>query len=223
MMNTLGLKRKLENESHIWFRGVLSNSDLDKFDYACNLGAKAGARFSIPRDLESVFHKNGSIFSCLNQLIPNVRPVRCVYFNKTNDANWAVPWHQDRVIAVKEKHEIDGYKNWSNKHGLWHCEPPLNILKQMLFVRIHLDDNSEENGAMEIAKGSHLEGFVASEEAQRIAEKYQTHLCEAKRGDVLVLNMMMLHRSLASRSLLSRRTLRVDFAGDILPKPLDFS
>ena len=172
---------------------------------------------------KDVFISNEAFLSQLNQISSDVQPVRIVYFNKSDDANWAVPWHQDRVIAVKEKHEIDGYKNWSNKHGLWHCEPPLNILKQMLFVRIHLDDSTEENGAMEIAKGSHFEGFVTSKEAQGIAEKYETHLCEAKRGDVLVLNMMTLHRSLASRSLLSRRTLRVDFAGDILPEPLDFS
>jgi hypothetical protein len=32
--------------------------------------------------------------------------VRGILFDKTPDANWKVPWHQDVTIAVKERSEI---------------------------------------------------------------------------------------------------------------------
>src|SRR5690349_5771700 len=32
----------------------------------------------------------------------DVRLVRAIYFNKTENANWKVPWHQDLTIAVRE-------------------------------------------------------------------------------------------------------------------------
>lgn len=187
-----------------------------------DLGVKAGARINMEAFLKEAFTSDGSIIPLLDKILPNTKPVRVVHFNKSKETNWAVPWHQDRVIAVKEKYEYAGYKNWSKKAGVWHCEPPISILEKILFVRIHLDDSDEENGAMEIAKGSHVEGFVPSEQAKNIAEKYNSHICKAKRGDVLVLKMLTLHRSLVSQNSSLRRTLRIDFADDILPKPLSF-
>lgn len=44
---------------------------------------------------------------------PNLRPTRVVTFDKSETANWGVPWHQDRVIAVQERHDVDGFENWS--------------------------------------------------------------------------------------------------------------
>lgn len=35
--------------------------------------------------------------------------IRSILFDKTAGANWAVLWHQDRTIAVKEKREVDGF------------------------------------------------------------------------------------------------------------------
>lgn len=220
--NISKLLHKFEFESHVWFRGALSTGDLNQFDRACELGADAGKRFTLSDSLKDVFSENGSISPLLNQLIPNTRPVRAVYFNKTKETNWAVPWHQDRIIAVEEKQELTGYKNWSQKAGVWHCEPPTNVLDEMLFVRIHLDDTDCSNGAMEIALGSHREGVVSADGASTIAKKYNTHICEAERGDILVLKMLTLHRSLISQNSTPRRTLRIDFADEILPKPLSF-
>ncbi|MCA9060395.1 MAG: hypothetical protein KDA85_17920, partial [Planctomycetaceae bacterium] len=41
--------------------------------------------------------------------------IRATLFDKTPSANWGVFWHQDLAIAVREKHEVDGYRAWTCK------------------------------------------------------------------------------------------------------------
>jgi len=43
-----------------------------------------------------------------------------------------VPWHQDRIIAVARKTQVPGSHNWSHQAGVWHCEPPGEVLQRML-------------------------------------------------------------------------------------------
>ncbi|MEM8653559.1 MAG: phytanoyl-CoA dioxygenase family protein [Pseudomonadota bacterium] len=146
-----------------------------------------------------------------------MRPVRAVGFDKRAGSNWAVPWHQDRVIAVKDRRAVSGFSGWSQKAGVWHCSPPLEVLRPMLFLRLHLDACSAENGVMEIALGSHHAGLVAAFEAAQVAGRYTTEVTEAAAGDVLVLSMLVLHRSCPSGVDAPRRTLRVDLADRGLP------
>jgi hypothetical protein len=44
--------------------------------------------------------------------------VRATLFNKTAESNWRVQWHQDRAIAVRERHDVTGYGPWSSKAGV---------------------------------------------------------------------------------------------------------
>ena len=66
--------------------------------------------------------------------------VRGILFDKTEGANWKVPWHQDVTIAIKDRVDIDGFGPWSIKQGVQHVQPPAYVLQKMLSVRIHLDD-----------------------------------------------------------------------------------
>ena len=43
------------------------------------------------------------------------RVVRAIYFDKSPEVNWLVPWHQDLTIAVQQKREVEGYGPWSIK------------------------------------------------------------------------------------------------------------
>ena len=96
------------------------------------------------------------------------------------------------------------------------------ILDHMLFVRLHLDNESVESGPIQIALGSHLCGFVRSEDAQIRANAHEVETCIGKRGDILVLKMLMLHRSAPAVQATSRRVLRVDYANSPLPRPLEW-
>ena len=152
---------------------------------------------------------------------PGYFPVRVVSFNKSKAANWRVPWHQDRVIAVENKAcDVPGFKNWSLKGGIWHCEPPEQILAQMLFVRVFLDVCTAANGGMVFAVGSHRGGLQQANRAAEYAAQFPTETEEAQSGDILVLPMLTLHRSGDAVAEQSRRIFRIDFAATALPTPL---
>src|SRR3954464_6237384 len=71
--------------------------------------------------------------------------VRGILFDKTADANWLAPWHQDLSIAVKHRIDLPAFGPWSVKAGVVHVQPPLELLRQMLTIRLHLDDCDEQN------------------------------------------------------------------------------
>ena len=61
-------------------------------------------------------------------------------FDKTDGANWGVFWHQDLSIAVKERHEVEGFHAWTRKAGVQCVQPTVQIMSRILAVRLHLDD-----------------------------------------------------------------------------------
>src|SRR5205085_1960203 len=85
-------------------------------------------------------------------------PVRGLFFDKTEGANWPVPWHQDLSVALAQKVEREGWSNWTLKAGVHHVQPPCGILERMIAVRIHLDDCRFDNGPLRVVPGSHRFG-----------------------------------------------------------------
>lgn len=192
-------------------RGAIAPTSLEKLRLLVDVDGKPGARVS-PQSALFQTVCDLPVSNSLAETFAGMRPERVVVFNKTSDSNWVLPWHQDRVIAVSEKTERPGFTKWTRKAGEWHCEAPEHILQEMLFVRVHLDDVTAENGAMEIAVGSHRLGKISKVEIKDVVGSFEHEVTEASAGDVLVLSMLTLHRSLKSRSDQSRRALRVDYA-----------
>lgn len=222
-MDQKSIRQEFELQGRCWFRGVLSAHTLSVLDAASDLGRRPGKRLSPSADLKSVLSGESDLGKIMQAFRGDLIPARIVAFNKTADSNWAVPWHQDRIISVADRHEIAGFSNWSRKEHEWHCEPPRDLLDQMYFVRVHLDDNAVEDGVMRIALGSHREGYVPASDAKTAAERYPHENCIALRGDVLVLKMLTLHASSSSMTTNPRRVFRMDFAPQAgLPKPLEW-
>lgn len=206
-----------ETQGRIWFRGGLSDDELSVLDAACAMEHAPGVRLSASAEMRAALAPLNRI---AQNLIPSARAVRLVAFDKSAEANWALPWHQDRVIAVRERHEIEGFGAWTRKTGVWHVEPPIGLLEQMIFLRVHLDAADEASGCLELARGTHALGFVAAGKAAEVAEAHASELCVATRGDVLAAKALILHRSRASARTVSRRALRVDYSANELPTPL---
>ena len=95
------------------------------------------------------------IQAAVKAIATDLVPVRAILFDKNESANWTVPWHQDRAIAVREKIEFPGYGPWSVKSGVVHVQPPLEILEKMVTLRIHLDPCPEDNGPLRVIRGTH--------------------------------------------------------------------
>ena len=213
----------LEREGFVWFRAGLSEAELEDLESELEFGERPGYRPHASRPLLSKLAPPSPLGRLASRVLPNARPVRIVAFNKSPEANWAVPWHQDRVLAVRNREEVEGYSGWTRRDATWHVQPPLPILQNMVFARVHFDRNDQQNGAMELASGSHRHGYVSQTDAGEIARKHPSAVCEAERGDVVFIKALTLHRSLSSTSDAPRRALRIDYSNQDLPAPLEWA
>lgn len=204
--------RELEETGRVWSRALLRRDEIESFAALCDVGDKPGIRLDVTHDMRSFIGPGSVVARFAQSCGVDASPVRVVAFNKSSASNWAVPWHQDRVIAVQRRVDIPGYANWVLKGDVWHCEPPPELLQGMLFMRIHFDACDEENGAMEIALGSHKLGVTEARMARDTAEGHDVEVCRAAAGDVLAIKALTLHRSGSSNAGGNRRALRVDYA-----------
>lgn len=149
-------------------------------------------------------------------------PVRAVLFDKTSATNWALGWHQDRTIVVRERHDVPGFGPWTTKAGLQHVEPPFAIIEAMVTLRIHLDDVPAENAPLMIAPGSHRLGKIAESTIEEAINRLGKIACLAVRGDVWAYATPILHASEASTTGGRRRVLQIDYSRDELPAPLQW-
>lgn len=201
-----------------WSRLALTSQELSALRLVFKADARS-ARNPPNNDLRHLIEKM-DFFEILKAVRPRVRIVRIVLFNKNLAHNWALPWHQDRVIHVKNRQKMAGFTNWTKKSEQWHCEAPEQILHKMSFMQIYLDDVKVDEGPMEIALGSHKHGAVRETKIAAIVTRHKHDLCCAEAGDILRVPMLTIHRSHAAQKLSKRRLIRLDLAEDNLPQPL---
>ncbi|WP_156370251.1 phytanoyl-CoA dioxygenase family protein [Novosphingobium sp. Leaf2] len=149
-------------------------------------------------------------------------PVRAVLFNKAGDMNWALGWHQDRTIAVRQRVDTPGFGPWSVKRGIQHVEPPFAVIAAMLTVRIHIDRVDEDNAPLLVALGSHRLGRIAVTDVGAVVERCTIRPCLADAGDVWIYHTPVVHASRAARPGRRRRVLQVDYASQHLPAGLEW-
>jgi ectoine hydroxylase-related dioxygenase (phytanoyl-CoA dioxygenase family) len=186
---------------------------------------RTGARnFDVSKRVGELIGVDGAMGALAAKLAAgSARPVRMLFFEKTPSGNWAVPWHQDRTIAVKERIDIAGYGPWSSKGGVLHVEPPISILQGMLALRLFVDDCVEDDGPLEVAVGSHRYGRVPASEASDIARKSDIFTATGRAGDVLAMKSLAIHRAERAALPTRRGTLHVDYAVVDLPAPLEWA
>ena len=158
----------------------------------------------------------------LGALLPGMRPVRAILFDKNPGINWALGWHQDRTIAVRGRRELPGFGPWSMKQGMFHVEPPFALIESMRTIRVHLDPVPEDNAPLLIAPGSHRLGRIPETELAAVVERCGTAACLAEAGDVWLYATPIVHASAASSGARHRRVLQVDFSAEMLPHGLEW-
>jgi hypothetical protein len=162
----------------------------------------------------------GQIAATMMSAMP--RPVRAILFDKSVGANWSLGWHQDRVIAVRERIEVAGFGPWTRKHGALHVAPPVGVFAKMMTLRLHLDAVPEGNAPLLIAPGSHRYGRIAERDVGPTVERCGVFACLAKTGDAWLYATPILHASEAAQQPTHRRVLQVDYAIDDLPGGLEW-
>ncbi|TWT39459.1 phytanoyl-CoA dioxygenase family protein [Blastopirellula retiformator] len=172
-------------------------------------GAAYAARnvLSVYPDVAHVWRKPALVDMLLEVLGRDCGLVRVLYFDKPPEKTWSLPWHKDLTIAVREHvGPSQQYAKPTFKAGVPHVEAPLELLEQMLTLRIHLDDVDAENGALQVLPGSHKTGKAAASGTP--------HLIGCHRGDVLAMRPLLSHASGESTpgSNRHRRILHLEFA-----------
>ena len=163
------------------------------------------------------------LISIVKEVLGNkAKPVRSVYFDKVPEANWNVAWHQDTSIALKSKHEIDGFGPWSEKQGVAHVEPPEEYLAKTLTLRVHLDSANQDSGVLRIIPGTHKNGRISSKQIINIVESSNVVECNAKPGDVLLMNPLLFHSSRKAVTPSHRRIIHIEYSAMELPNPLEW-
>lgn len=114
-------------------------------------------------------------------------PVGMRFLDKTPDANWVSHWHQD-LAAGKEQ------------------------MREMVTIRLHLDDVDADNAPLYYAPGSHRFGWLRADDIAGVVERCGTAQCLARAGDAWAHPTLFLHGSDPARRPRQRRVLHADFA-----------
>jgi len=131
--------------------------------------------------------------------------VRVLYFDKPPDQSWALPWHTDSAIAVKNNRlPTEHFSKPTFKAGVAHVDAPDWLLENMLTLRLHLDDMTDENGPLKVLPGSHRGG----------SDRGPITVL-GQRGDVLLMRPLLSHSSNKSQdgTTKHRRILHFEFSG----------
>lgn len=214
----------IENDGYALFEGVFNPTEVHDLVEALGHGFERGG--------ESVRSRSGMPYAARNalefcpelarlwrhpmlvQLLREVLGesaglVRALYLDKPPENSWAVPWHKDVVIPVRPGEQASElFSKPTDRAGIPHAEAPLNVLRQMLTLRIHLDDNDDNNGPLQVLPNSHRTGKTLVVDGNRAMPVY------AHAGDVLVLRPLLAHKSGHVREGVTthRRVLQLQFA-----------
>ena len=149
------------------------------------------------------------------------RLIKSVYFDKPPKANWSVNWHQDLTVSLKNKTEVAGFKNWLPKEDYFSVQPPEMYLKDIITLRIHLDDCHRENGALRVIPASHMQVLDIKEMVPGFLKSEKT--CEVKKGGVLAMKPLLWHSSRRTNTPSNRRVVHLEFSSLMLPEPLEWN
>ena len=203
-------------------------ADLAQIQLSNEVKQRAGKAFGIRRLLEVIpsvraLAEGEIIRSIITPIVgENAQIVRGIFFDKNPVANWKVPWHQDIVIALREKKDVAGYSAWSTKAGVVHAQPPVKILQNIIAVRLHLDDTDENNGALRVISGSHKLGILEDDEIQKLKENNEQVTCSVAKGGALLIRPLLLHASSPAAIPTHRRVIHLEYSADNLPDGLEW-
>ena len=110
-------------------------------------------------DSANIWHRSALIDPLRAILGPRLGVVRALFFDKPPGGSWALPWHKDLTIAVRDN-SLEEAQNLhpTRKAGVPHIEAPEAVLANMLTARIHLDPVDDTNGPLKVVPGSHRDG-----------------------------------------------------------------
>lgn len=152
---------------------------------------------------------------------PDYFVIKSIYFDKPEQANWYVAYHQDLMITLAQKESVPGFGPWRAKQDQYSVQPPVPVLEGIYTLRIHLDDTDATNGALKVIPGSHQKGILRPELIDR--DNTTEVLCPVPAGGVMLMQPLLLHSSGRNQENKRRRVIHIEFSRTALPTPLSWS
>ncbi|MDY3520681.1 phytanoyl-CoA dioxygenase family protein [Riemerella anatipestifer] len=228
------IKSEVDTLGFSTIRGIYDENEIKKISDCIESVDKNKATFRKSKDLfairqflKEVPETKEMIFnSKLNSIIKNVFGsdyfvVKSIYFDKPENSNWFVSYHQDLTISVGQKIEIENFGPWTTKQNQYAVQPPTDILENIYTIRIHLDETDENNGALKVIPNSHSKGILRPE---NIDWNTTTEtICNVKQGGIMIMKPLILHGSNRTTNHKKRRVIHIEFSSLELPQGLDWS
>ncbi len=146
-------------------------------------------------------------------------PFRATLFEKSEQANWLIAWHQDTALPLTSRFEDEGWGPWSLKAGILHAHAPGWALALIVALRLHLDESGSDNGPLRVIPGSHQLGVLTDQVALEYARSNAAIECLSPRGGVIAMRPLLIHSSTKARSARSRRVLHIEYSGSLELQP----
>lgn len=147
--------------------------------------------------------------------------VKSIYFDKPEQSNWFVAYHQDLTISVSKRTELKNYGPWTVKQNQFAVQPPIEILENIFTIRIHLDDTNKNNGALKVVSSSHQKSIYRPE---TINWETETEIvCDVPKGGLMVMKPLLLHSSSRTTNNEKRRVIHLEFSSLQLPEELEWA
>jgi ectoine hydroxylase-related dioxygenase (phytanoyl-CoA dioxygenase family) len=76
-----------------------------------------------------------------------------------------------------------------------YAHAPASALRQVLALRVHLDESTEDNGPLRVLPGSHKRDVLSGEEMERMVPETAPVECVVRKGGVLAMRPLLIHSS----------------------------
>jgi len=202
-------------------------AEINKADTKNDTFRKATDLFAIRQFLKEIPATNYLIFTdSLKALIKHLGGqdyfvVKSIYFDKPETSNWYVSYHQDLTISVDKRLHLNDFGPWTIKQNQFAVQPPLDILENIITIRIHLDDTDEKNGALRVIPKSHLKKIYRPDKIDWATETEST--CNVKAGGLMIMKPLILHSSGRTTNNRKRRVIHIEFSNKELPTGLSWA
>ncbi len=227
-------KYKIAEDGFTIINNVYSEDEVTKLIYAIEATEHKGATFRKSAGLFAIRQFIKEVPATLplilnDKLVRIIRSifgidyfiVKSIYFDKPEDSNWFVAYHQDLTISVDRKNNIEHFGPWTVKQNQFAVQPPLQVLENIYTIRIHLDETNEGNGALKVIKQSHAKQIYRPETIDWETETET--LCSVNSGGIMIMKPLLLHSSGRTLNNSRRRVIHIEFSSSQLPQPLQWA
>ncbi len=175
--------------------------------------SRAGIRHLMRYPAVSLFARDNRLQTLATAaLAETANPYRATLFEKSQESNWLVVWHQDTALPLEKRFFSSEWGPWSKKSGVIYAHAPAWALDRIVTLRIQLDSSAQDDGPLRIIPGSHRKGVLSDSDIHLITRHESSVECLVPQGGVLVMKPLIIHASSKSNGSTPRRVLHIEYA-----------